>query len=357
MVVKKKRKFDRVLAIDLGNGMVKIRSVDKKGNVYIVVLPCAWAYKKDVGSKLTEKEYDLETFYIDDVEYVWGKDIAKLGSNIKVAHGHDGRYKSEPYKIMAKIAMAKAVNDLEIAPTEKIYLSTGVPSQETNTERENDIQLAFLGEKGGLHEVDVVNKKGASELLFRIAHVEVMSQPVATVIGRYLDEEGYVGDDEYADLKVGVIDIGGGTTDIDIVNKLQRMKNYASIPKGFSDVYSSIRDVIKAEYPSHDVTDYELLECLKEKKYKPSRREKEIDFSKAMDNGIKEVVVDIQTAILSKWKDQTDMDEILLIGASANEFEDKLSNVVTGLTIPENHDVSNVEGYFRWGMNQIGDDE
>ncbi|MFI8671980.1 hypothetical protein ACIGIJ_19175 [Bacillus paranthracis] len=359
MVVKKKKKFDRVVAIDLGNGMVKIRSVDSKGKEYIVSLPCAWAYKKDVGENLTGKEIKLESFFIDDVEYVWGEDIPKLGSKIKVALGHDGRYKSEPYKIMAKIAMAKVVNDLDIQPTEKIYLVTGVPSQETKTERENEIELAFLGENGGIHEVDIVNDEGDHERLFRVAHVEVMSQPVATVISRYLDEEGYVGDEEYAELKVAVIDIGGGTTDLDIVDCLQRQGNYTSIHKGFSDVYKSIRKVIKEEYPSHDVTDYELLEYLKDNntKYKPSKRAKEVDFSEAMDAGIREVVVDIQQAILTNWKDQTGFDEILLIGASAEKFDDKLSNVVTGLTIPENHDTSNVEGYFRWGMNQVGDED
>lgn len=355
---RKKKKFDRVIGIDLGNGMVKIRSTDAKGKAYSLVLPCAWAYKKDVGDQVHSKQLKLESFFLNDVEYVWGEDIAELGSKIKVAIGHDGRYKSEPYKIMAQIAMAKAVKDLDVAPTDKIYLVTGVPSQETNTERENDIANAFYGENNGVHEIDVVDENGVDkELLFRIGHVEVMSQPVATVIGRYLDDEGYIGDEDYQNIKVGVIDIGGGTTDLDIVDQLQRQKNYTSIPKGFSDVYKSIREVIKHEHPSHDVTDYELLECLNEKTYKPSRRSSGVDFSNAMDAGIREVSVDIQQAILSNWKDQTDMDEILLIGASVKYFEDNLSNVVSGLTIPENHEVSNVEGYFRWGMNKVGEDE
>jgi plasmid segregation protein ParM len=353
MAGKKKKKFDRVIAIDLGNGMVKIRSLDlKTGKPYKLVLPCAWAYKKDVGDKLHVKELKLDTFYIDDVEYVWGEDISELGSKVKVGYGLENRYKSEPFKIMTKIALAKVVDDLDIQPTEKIYLVTGVPSGETKTDRENEITLAFLGDNGGVHEIDV----NVNERFFRVAHVEVMSQPVATVIGRYLDEDGYVGDEEYESLKVGIIDVGGGTTDLDIVDKLQRQKNYTSIPKGFSDVYRSIKEVIKHEHPSHDVTDFKLLDCLETKTYKPNKRYQEIDFSDAMEAGIREVSVDIQQAILSQWKDQTDMDEILLIGGSAKEFEPKLSNIVRGLTIPENHHTSNVEGYYRWGVNRVGGD-
>jgi plasmid segregation protein ParM len=354
MATKKKKKFDRVVGIDIGNGMVKIRSVDEKGKEYILILPCAWAYKRDAGASIHEKKLQLDTYYINEEEFVWGEDIGELDASIlKVAIGHDGRYKSELYKTMVKIAMARVVHDLNIQATEKIYLVTGVPSGETNTEREVEITNAFLGENGGMHEVDV----NESEHLFRIGHVEVMSQPVATVIGRYLDEEGYIGDEEYEDLKVGVIDIGGGTTDLDIVNRLQRQKNYTSVPKGFSDVYKHIRAVVKNKYPSHDVSDYKLLTCLEDRKYKPSRRANEVDFSNALDTGIKEVVVDIEQAILSHWKDQTDMDEILLIGASAKEFEEKLSNVANGLTIPTNHHISNVEGYFRWGMFKVAEDD
>lgn len=350
---KKKKKFDRVVGIDLGNGMVKIRSLDMKtGKPYILVLPSAWAYKKDIGDRIHQKQLDLDTFYINDVPYVWGHDIAEV-PNIKIAYGHQNRYKSSAYQIMAKIAMAKVVHDLEIAPTEKILVVTGVPSNETKTERETDIINAFMGDNKGVHEVDV----NLDEHIFKIAQVEVMSQPVATVIGRFLDEEGYVGDEDYYDLKVGVIDIGSGTTDLDIVNKLQRQKDYESIPKGFRDVYDSIRKVIEREHTGHKVTDYKLIDCLETGKYKPSKRYDYVDFSSAMDAGIEEVAIDIQQAIMSHWKDQTDIDEILLIGASAKYFEEKLSDVITGLTIPDNYHISNVEGYYRWGMNMLGDDE
>lgn len=343
----------RVIGMDLGNGMVKIRALDKKtGEPYISVLPSAWAYRKDVGDQVHSKQLDLDTFYIDDVPYVWGHDIDRVGG-IKITYGHHNRYKTEAYKIMIKIALAKVVHDLDIPATEKIHLVTGVPSGETGTDCEEDIVKAFMGENKGVHEVDV----NEDEHVFRIAEVEVMSQPVATVIGRFLDEEGYIGDNEYSELKVGVIDIGGGTTDLDIIDNLQRQKEFHSVPKGFTDVYNSIRATIQKRYPSHTVTDYELIGCLKEKKYKPSKRSEEVDFTTAMNAGVQEVTIDVQQAIVSKWKDQIDIDEILLIGASAKIFEEGLSNVVSGLTIPDNHHVSNVEGYFRWGMNRIGGDE
>lgn len=352
MAVKKRKRFDRVLAVDLGNGMVKIRSKNFETEMeYVVNLPTAWAYKRDASSSLHTKQLDLDTYEVDGVEYVWGKDIAEV-PNIKIAYGHENRYKTEAYKIMVKIALAKAVHELKIEPTESIYLVTGVPSEETGTVKEDEIVEAFMGENNGIHEVGV----NESEHMFKIAHVEVLSQPVATVLGRYLDEEGYEADAEYASMKVAVIDIGGGTTDLDVVDGLQRMRGYVSIPKGFRDVYDYIKQEIKEQYPSHNVHDYKLFKSLKSKRYKPSKRFEEVDFDDAMEKGINDVAIEIQQAIMNSWKDLTDIDEVLLIGASAKLFQDKLAKVITGMTIPANHDISNVEGYYRWGMNKVGDE-
>lgn len=354
MVAKAKKKPAKVLGIDLGNGMVTIRAVDKKGKPYILTLPSCYAYKRNVGDSVQGEGLELDTYVIDGEEYVWGKDISEI-KKLELARGYENRYKSEAYKVMVKIALAKVVNDLGITATDDIFVVTGVPSDEANNIKiENDIQLAFFGGEGtgGLHEVTV---NGVLHR-FLVKEVDVLSQPLATVIGRYLDENGYVNEEikkigvNYEEWKVVVIDIGAGTTDIDIIDHLRRLSTHVSIPRGFSDVYESIRTEIKRHYPSHEVSDYKLLKLLDVKKYKPSRLKEEVDFTDAFNKGINEVLSSIQQAILGLLKDMTDLDEVLLVGASANHFEDKISNIMYGIEIPENHPTSNAEGYFRWGM-------
>lgn len=345
-MAKKKRKYDRVIGIDLGNGFVKIRALNKKtGEQYVLSLPSAWAYKEEVGDDIHNTSLKLDTFYINDVPYVWGEDIPEL-KDIVNTYGHENRYKTEAFKIMAKIAMAKVVDDLEIKADENIFICTGVPSGESNTDVEKDIIEAFMGENGGFHEVDV-NK---NEYRFKVAHVEVLSQAVSAVIARYLDEDGYVGDEEYESIKVGVIDIGAGTMDFDIVDRLRRLKGWHSVPKGFRTVYVHVRKAINGKYANHPVSDYKLIKYLESNVYKPSKRMDEVNFKEEKERGITELVVAMQQAIMEKWNDQTDMDEILLIGASAKEFEDRISDIVTGVTIPKNADTINAEGNYRWGM-------
>lgn len=349
---RKSKMIDRVIAIDLGNGFVKIRSTTSKGKVYRLTLPSAWAYKHEVGNMIGGSSLDLDTFYIDDVAYVWGHQVDKL-KDIKVTYGHENRYLTDAFKIMAKIAMAKVVDDCEIKQDENILVVTGVPSGESNSDCEEQIKEAFIGELEGFHEVEINDK----EITFKIGRVEVTSQATAAVLDRYLDDEGYVGDEDYQYIKVGVVDIGAGTSDLDVIDKLSRLNINHSVKKGFRDVYDAIRIEINKKYPTHEVSDYVLIDCLKERIYKPSRRSEEVDFSKAMDDAINELAIDIQQAIVAKWKDQTDMDEILLIGASAKELEPRLENIITGLTIPKNYDTANVDGYFKLGMTLKNNEE
>lgn len=365
MAPKRKKKYDRVVGIDLGNGLVKIRSVHKDGKPYRLTLPSAFAFLKDVGDKFGSSSLKLDKYLIDGNVYVWGEDIQKV-DNLKTTYGHEGRYKTLSYKVMAQIVLGRVARDLGFDAKEKVFVITGVPSIETNTEREGEIAKAFIGENGGFHDISV----GDEDLVVRVADVHVTAQALATVIGRYIDEDGSVLDEEYETMKVAVVDIGAGTTDLDIVHGLRRQKGYHSVPKGFKDVYDSIREEILRKYPSHTVTDYDLLTALEEAKkkakskdkvvyeYKPSKLSEPVDYTDALDSGVEEVAMSVQQAIMDKWKEQTDLDEILLVGGSADMFKEYLDNVVYGITIPDNNGDSNVEGYFRLGMsiNENGDE-
>jgi plasmid segregation protein ParM len=361
MVARKKKKYDRVVGIDLGNGLVKIRSAYKNGKPYSLILPSCFALLKDVGDSQNGDSLKLDTYLIDDIKYVWGEDITRIGK-VTATYGHQNRYKTEAYLIMAKIVMTRVVRDLEIEAGEKILIVTGVPSKDTNTINEAEIAKAFLGEDGGFHEVSI----GLDDRSFRIADVHVTAQALATVIGRYLDDDGTVLDEEYETMKVAVVDVGAGTSDLDIVHELRRQNGYHSVKAGFKNVYDSIRAEIQKVHPSHEVSDYKLLKAIEDAQkaskklkkgeevaflYKPSKLADEVDFTKALHDGVKEVSMKIQQAIMDKWQEQTHLDEILLVGGGADFFKGYLDKVVFGITIPENNGDSNVEGYYRLGVS------
>ncbi|MGE6347992.1 hypothetical protein ACQKIY_25040 [Bacillus mycoides] len=363
-------KYDRVIGIDLGNGLVKIRSVYRDGRLYELTLPSAFGKLTDVGSSVGGEELDLDTYRINGIDYVWGEDITRLRDKMKPCYGHQGRYESEAYKIMAQIAMSRVVKDLGIDATEKVLVVTGVPSIETDTECETDIANAFYGESSGFFET-VVN---GQEYSYRLAHVQVTAQALATVIGRYIDEVGRVLNSDYEKIKVAVVDIGAGTTDLDAVFELRRQSNYHSIQRGFRDVYEDIRTYIRKYYPAQIVTDYDILEIIEEvggklreqeldvsnskkKKediryeYRASKRSTPVDFTDIFINSLYELAMDIQQAILDKWKNTLEFDEVLIVGGSAEHFSDMMLKIVKDAIIPENNGDSNVEGYYRLGVS------
>lgn len=362
MVTKKRKKYDRAIGIDLGNGLAKIRGVYKNGKPYSLILPSCFALQKDVGDSQNGEHLKLDTYLIDDIKYVWGEDITRV-EKVTATYGHQNRYKTEAYLIMAKIIMTRVVRDLEIEAGEKILIVTGVPSKETGTVNEAEIAKAFLGEDGGFHEVSI----GTEDKTFRVSDVHVTAQALASVIGRFLDEDGSMLDEEYLTMKVAVVDIGAGTTDLDIVHELRRQKAYHSVKSGFKNVYDSIRTEIQSVYPSHEVSDYKLLKAIEEAQkkakkenkeevvyqYTPSKLAEPVDFTKALHDGVKEVAMNIQQAIMDKWQEQTNLDEILLVGGGAEFFKEYLDKVVYGITIPENNGDSNVEGYYRLGVSML----
>lgn len=366
MAVKKvsKKKWDRVIGIDFGNGLIKVVSIMANGEKYILTIPSVYALKSSIGTSMNEASLDLNTYSFDGREYVWGEDIVKI-EDIVSTYGHGtARYKADAFKIMTKIVMARVAWDLGIQPTEKICIITGVPSNQTDTEAEQYIYNAIM-DSNGLHKVDVKdNTDNGGEVLFQVDHVEITSQPVATVLGRYLDEEGNVGDEQYENMKVAVIDIGAGTTDFDIIDSLRRLGHLKhSIKNGFRDVYSEMRTVIVNKFGS-DVTDHKLLKTVIQKpvkvmirgvehnayEYSPSLREEKIDLTKQVNDGIHIVSVAVQQAINEKWKTQSDLDEVLVVGSGVKTFEGKINEIIDGITIPINHGTSPAEGYFRYGV-------
>lgn len=348
LIVEFKYAYKKVIGVDLGNGLIKVRSVYDDGTPYILTMPNAFVLKSSLGRGEAVSGLDLDYFEINGITYGWGKEIMSL-PEILTTEGYENRYTGVPYKLMVKMVLAKAFDDLGIKAEDNVLIVTGVPSEETDTIAESQIKEAFKG----THDLSLNGKN----MLFKIEDMIVMSQPVATVMGRYLNEYGKVGDARYESMKVAVIDIGGGTTDLDIVQNMRRLEGFKTIGHGFNQVYDAIREKIAETYPKANPTNFALLKILLKGEneegrylYSPSMRLKPVDFTDAFDNAIYELVVKIHGAITNSWKSQTDIDETLLVGGSADLFEEYISHVANFLVIPENNGDSNVDGYFKTGM-------
>jgi len=371
------KKITRVVGIDAGNGLTNIRSVYPDGSPYALTLPSIYNLAGNEGASLgfdSGEPLRLERFTIDGVEYIWGEDIARVDNPKETASTLQNRYLTSNFKTLAKIILGKVAKDIELKPTEYILVSTGVPSNQTNNENAvQGIKKAFLGDSAeypGLHKLDV----DGTEYIINVAEVIVTAQPLATVFSVYLDENGKVSDPSIPKKKIGVVDIGGGTTDLDtVLPGLRRAPAPISETFGFNDVYRKIRNYISEKNKAQiKVNDYILLDIIQKAEaeaeekgtdpvyiYKGSDKQVEVDFTKVYRDALVDLGSSINAAISEKWTDLKSFDLTFMTGGSAKRIAPYVE-VLDKPDFPKDPGLSNVEGYYRFGkayLNKRAKDE
>lgn len=365
-----KKKINRVIAIDLGNGLTNVRSVYPDGSPYTLTLPSAFGLAKTIGEAFggAGEQYNVDYFAVDGMEYIWGEDIYKIPKIIHTASLLEDRYETQNYKTFIKIVLGKVAKDIDLSSSEQVLISTGVPSNQTKKETVLAIKKAFFGEGEeyqGFHKLTV----DGEEYIINIAMVTVTSQPLATVLAFYLDENGKVKDKSLNSKKIAVVDIGGGTTDLDTLIRFNRQNDYRSVGVGFRDVYKAIRKKIKEENGGReiDVNDYVLLNIIEKAErvakieetlpvytYQGSEKQQKVDFTETYLNSLKEVGMEINEAISDQWKDLDTFDKVYLVGGSAMRLAPYIE-ILQNPDFPRDPGLSNVEGYYNFGVSKMNE--
>lgn len=363
--------YDKVIGIDFGNGFVNIVVKDSKGLVFTKTLPSSFVKADTMGQSFGTSTRDLMEFNIEGTVIKWGDDIARL--DVIDTYGHENRYRTDMFKIITQLALGYIVRELDIQATDRLLVVTGVPTDESgNAVIEKDIATAIKGNSKGLNkltkiEYDENGEMVEQDIMYCVEDVLVLPQGLSVVLGRYYNCEGMIENIDYEEMKVAVVDIGGGTIDIELVHELNRLNEHISIREGFRDVYNNIRAKIKESYPNATPNDYELLKIINDEEsirldkyiYKPSKLKQGVDFTEVYKTSIDSLIMSIQRGLMNKMKSLTDLDEILLVGGSARLFEERLNDVMQGFTIPQDHAIANAVGYFNYGTyynSVIGDE-
>lgn len=322
-----------VIGLDHGNGFVKMRSETTS-----LKLPSAFGYLEDMSDSWKGKKLNLKKYKIGNVEFVWGKDISEIRDTIDT-YGQQNRYTQDHYKVLTQIALAEIVSQSQISPTDEITIVTGVPSDEIGKIAEEQL-IATLK---GMHVVYI----DGTEISLNVTNVIVLPQPFGSVMKLYLDVNGFVLDESYEEKRVGIIDIGSGTTDLDIINQLKREPAYKSIPIAMNDVYTHILEFIGKKTIEPSILS--IQKYFDSGIYTISKRIGDIDFSDEKDKAISKVANRIVTEVSKKWKNFDQFDEVIVTGGGAVLFAPYLESLMGNITIIENYQMANVEGFYRFG--------
>jgi plasmid segregation protein ParM len=181
--------------------------------------------------------------------------------------------------------------------------------------------------------------------------VQMLPQPMGSVLNLLMNEEGKITDTELAKQKIGVVDIGFRTTDYTVIDRLRYVeKSSRTMDTGISKAYAVIANKLR-ENGGVNVELYRLYEAVRKGTIK--MRGQGFNFAKIRDQIYAQLATTIAGDMDRLWASDWDIDTIVLTGGGCQDLAAHLQPLITGniRTAPSKNDVrlSNVEGYLKYG--------
>lgn len=188
-----------------------------------------------------------------------------------------------------------------------------------------------------------------------IRNVKMMPQPLGSIFNILLDDEGKIVNNEIADQKVGVVDIGFRTTDFTIIDKLQYIERGSStMDTGISKSFGVIANKLRKE-SGVNVELYKLYRAVDSGVIKI--RGKEYNIANLRDKVFSHSASAIASDINRLWAEDWDIDSIVLTGGGSMALAKHLEPFVDGNVIPMDPVVdarlNNVQGYYKYAQYEV----
>ncbi len=309
----------KIIGIDIGYGMTKV--VDSSGRID--------KFKSIVGAGApetldlpTSSKNTFRTTTIDGSVYTIGEDAERFRLPLLNVRKRNS-IESIAYKALLKAALRDDIYN-------NVRIITGLP-------------VNFINDSKRLKEVikDVIQG----------AEITVIPQPAGTFFNLLLDPSGNIANEQYANMQIGIIDIGTYTTDILFLSKMDVIKELSgTLTIGIHTVMQKLSKVCSDKRRHLTLTELEDAISIG---YITKYGEK-IYIMDSL-NSIKDSVAqDIWSFISSMWGAEEQIDLIVLSGGGAPLFQESMMQSNTAFTANiisvKDTFMANVYGFFKLGM-------
>ena len=185
----------------------------------------------------------------------------------------------------------------------------------------------------------------------QIERVQLLPQPMGTLLNLLMNDTGVIVDTELAQQKIGVVDIGFRTTDYTVIDRLRYVERSSrTMDTGISKAYSVIANKLR-ENSGVNVELYRLYRAVQNGTIK--MRGQGFNFAKIRDQIYTQLASTVAGDLDRIWSGDWDIDAILLTGGGCKELFAHLQPLITGniRTAPAHSDprMTNVMGYYKYG--------
>ncbi|MBU1751570.1 MAG: ParM/StbA family protein, partial [Chloroflexi bacterium] len=152
--------------------------------------------------------------------------------------------------------------------------------------------------------------------MFKVTEAHVIPQPFGTLLSVCLDDRGAIVDQALATGKVGVVDIGGKTTNLLSVNRLAEISAETdSVNVGAWDMVRSVRRYLSNECPDLDIRDHEIIEAVIARQVKYYGQP--VDLTAEVNKTLEPMADQVMAAASEMWNGGAGLDAILIAGGGA----------------------------------------
>jgi len=150
----------------------------------------------------------------------------------------------------------------------------------------------------------------------QVVEAKVIPQPFGALLAGCLDDNGRITDTELATGAVGVIDVGGKTTNLLSVNRLSEIgRETASVNAGAWDAVRGLRSWLDTQYPDLELRDHQVVEAIIARQVKYYGES--LDLSRQVEDVLEPLAEQVLAQATQLWNGGAALDAILVSGGGA----------------------------------------
>jgi plasmid segregation protein ParM len=161
-----------------------------------------------------------------------------------------------------------------------------------------------------------VQREGRRAQSLRVSDCRVIPQPFGALLSATLDDRGRIVDQALAAGSVGVIDVGGKTTNVLSVNRLSEIsRETASVNVGAWDAVRAVKTWLADHCPDLELRDHQIMEAIIARQVRYYGEP--VDLGPAVDAALNPMAEQVIAEATQLWNGAAGLDVILVTGGGA----------------------------------------
>ncbi|MTI62133.1 MAG: ParM/StbA family protein [Firmicutes bacterium] len=315
------------LGIDIGFGFVKATNGQKQ-----VIFPSVVGEGRNIRYSTGINDtniIDNLTLQLKGNDYFVGS-LANRQSDIVMSTLSQNRVNS----IENEILLCTALGLLD--PPTEVNIVTGLPVNEYS----DRFKVKLLETLRGYHQFSL---NGSSNDI-KVNNCKVIPQPFGTIFDQLLDGQGKILNPDYANITLGIIDIGFRTSDFAVADNLEYVDKMSSSSNiALSSAFKLIARELNAEYGITKPL-YQLDQAIRKEQITINGRE--IDLSPLKEKAFQLTAQNIISEVSTLWN-IWEIETILIAGGGGIALYDYLPDQLDNIMLVRAGQFSNVQGYLK----------